>query len=225
MCVVLALAPSARAASPTADLKRIEKQVRAILTSKHNAVTIKKKLKPVLNGYLDFDMLGKRSLARHWDRLAPEQQTEYLTVLRDLIEAAYLSRITGTTDFTVSYLAEKINGTEAVITTRVTAPGASLELGFKLTRAAGRWKAYDLVLEQVSLIRNYRSQFNRILKKKSFPILIKKMKRKLAQIKRNHVKGAAGKFGSSAQATPTRLQKLPHVARQQDHSAREGAQE
>lgn len=179
----LVLSTSAHAATPTAELKQVERKVRTVLTTAKDQAGVKQQLKPVVDQYLDFDMLGQRSLVKHWPKLSSEQQTTYLLTLRELIEAAYLSRVSPSNKaFTITYVDEKVSGADASVTTKVTSGKSSVELGFKLVQVNGAWKAYDMVIDQVSLIRNYRTQFNRILRTKSFDYLIKKMQAKAKKL-------------------------------------------
>lgn len=157
------------------------------------AELLKKKAKPAVvtaavRNFLDLDLLGQLALKDHWAKLTDAQKTEYLTLLRRLIEASYLQGVKQNLQFAVTYDGETANadGTIAVATTvNTTRKGrpAAVPIGYVLSNVSGTYKAFDVVTDGVGLVENYRAQFNKIIAKEGFDGLVKRMKKKLETAK------------------------------------------
>jgi len=142
-------------------------------------------IKEVVNGFLDYRELGKRSLGQHWEARTKKEQEEFVSVLRDLIERNYVRQLRSNLDYEVVYRRQEVSGAEATVLTAVRIEKnkrvAETEILYKLREVDGAWFVFDIVTDGVSLIRNYRTQFNRIINKESYPALLKKMRRKLEE--------------------------------------------
>jgi phospholipid transport system substrate-binding protein len=143
-------------------------------------------IKQAVNAFLDYRELARRSLAAHWEKLTPAQQGEFVTVFQDLIERNYVKQIRGNLDYRVDFLGEEVKDGDAAVHTVVRARrkgrAADTTIDYRFHRAGdGRWMAYDLITDDVSLLRNYRSQFNRIITREGYPSLLSKMKKKLEE--------------------------------------------
>jgi phospholipid transport system substrate-binding protein len=145
--------------------------------------------------FLDYHELSKRSLGPHWKDRSPEEQTEFTQLLRDLIEEAYTQPISDNIEFTMEYEDEEIgeDGSSASViavasTKNKKGKTVSEDLTFHLYLKAKKWMIYDVEFGDVSLVRHYRGEFNRKIKKESYAALIKAMKKKLKEIKSGKVK-------------------------------------
>ncbi|MEO8698999.1 MAG: ABC transporter substrate-binding protein [Kofleriaceae bacterium] len=178
------LAPPAFADSAgpgTAAVKTANDTINKLLSSKAAPAEVTKSV----NDFLDIDQLGKAAMSNSWSKLDKSQQAEFLKVLRQLIEANYINGLKANLSYTVTYLSEaaKPNGNIVVQTTINThnkGRPVSLKIDYELAKAAGKLKAFDIVTEGVSLVDNYRSMFDKIIKDKGAAALIQKMKDKLA---------------------------------------------
>jgi phospholipid transport system substrate-binding protein len=145
----------------------------------------KDQIKQLAATLLDYEELAKRALAQHWDTLKPEQRTEFVTTLRELIERNYTRQLRTNLDYQVQYKKEDVDGDTAVVATVVkvkTAGKASdAEIVYKLRKNPDGWRVWDIITDESSLVRNYKSEFNKIITEKSYDELIKKMKSKLAE--------------------------------------------
>jgi phospholipid transport system substrate-binding protein len=145
--------------------------------------------------FLDYHELSKRSLGPHWKDRSAGEQTEFTGLLRDLIEEAYTQPISDNVDFTMEYEEEEIADDGATASVLAVASSknkkgktVSEDLTFHLYLKAKKWMIYDVEFGDVSLVRHYRGEFNRKIKKESYAALIKAMKSKLDEIKSGKVK-------------------------------------
>jgi phospholipid transport system substrate-binding protein len=147
----------------------------------------KQKVKKIVNGFLDYEELAKRSLADEWAKLSGGQKSEFVQVFRDLIERNYVKQLRSNVDYQIDYKDEQVTDGEAVVHSVVKAERkgrkAETTIDYKLAdKGGGKWAVYDVITDDVSLLRNYRSEFGRIIKKDGFPALLAKMKKKLAEM-------------------------------------------
>jgi phospholipid transport system substrate-binding protein len=188
LAVLLAVPSGARAETATQTLKRINDKVTKLLGKKTKAGTpadkkVKDEVKKAVNALLDYPELAKQSLGKHWQERTEKQRTEFVGLLRDLIERNYVKQLRGNLGYKLSYGKETTSGDTAQVATTITVTKndrpTNIQIDYKLRRQDGRWMVYDVVTDEVSIVKNYRSQFNRIIKKESYEALVKKMRRKL----------------------------------------------
>jgi phospholipid transport system substrate-binding protein len=134
--------------------------------------------KAVFNVF-DFREMAMRSLAKNWKPLSAKDKDEFSSLYADLLERSYINRIESYSGEKVVYDGESIDGDYAVVKTKfVTARREEILVDYKLMKKDGGWWVYDLVIERVSLVNNYRIQFNKIIRSSSYAELVKKMKDK-----------------------------------------------
>jgi phospholipid transport system substrate-binding protein len=127
----------------------------------------------------DFGETAKRSLARHWQGRTPAEREEFVQLFADLLERSYISKIELFNGERITYMGETADGDAALVRTRiVTRQGTEIPVDYRMQRKGARWLVYDVVIEGVSLIANYRTQFNKIIQTSSYQELVKKMKTK-----------------------------------------------
>lgn len=184
--VVWLLATSAAADSPTAQIKSTVDQVIKLLTDprlsgESNKQERRRLLRDTIVSQFDFKEMSRRSLGPNWSRLTPKQQDEFVGVFTDLLEKAYLGRIESYNKERFIYINEAIDEPYAEVRSKiVTSKGEEFSIKYRLRQTGGMWKIYDVVVEDISLVNNYRSQFDRILSKTSYDELIRRMKEKLS---------------------------------------------
>ena len=132
-----------------------------------------------------FEEMAQRSMGQHWRTLTPQQRQEFVGLFTDLLERSYISRIENykAGPQGVRYPKEDISDDQAVVHTEITSahdPQPAM-VDYHLLHKDGDWKVYDIVIEGVSLVNNYRTQFNTIMLKDSYAGLVKQMRTKLAQ--------------------------------------------
>jgi phospholipid transport system substrate-binding protein len=150
---------------------------RARLDNQSGKAETIERLKKVVYPLFDFDEMARRSLGAHWRRLDPRQQKEFIAVFTELLEKTYAKNIDLYDGQRVAYLGETIDQDYAEVNTKLMGKkGESYSVVYKLHLVDGRWRIYDVVAEGISVVNNYRSQFNRVMANSSFEELIRKMK-------------------------------------------------
>jgi phospholipid transport system substrate-binding protein len=178
--------PHLGAATPMEEIKTTADQVMKILNEpklkgESNKSARREKLRQVILPRFDFAEMGKRALGRHWSR-NPEKQSEFVEAFQQLLEDSYAEQIEGAKGDKVVYINERTEQGFAEVNTKVISPnGEETPVNYKLHRVGSDWKVYDVVIANVSLVNNYRSQFNRLLANGSLDELIKRIKEKRIQ--------------------------------------------
>ena len=137
------------------------------------------KLKEVIYQRFDFTEMARRSLGSEWRRRSPEEQREFVKLFTGLLERAYLDNIESYNGEKFRYLKEQEDNNYAQVDTKIIDnKGQEFSVNYRLHNRNGDWKVYDVVIEDISLINNYRSQFNRMLATSSYEELVNRMKGK-----------------------------------------------
>jgi phospholipid transport system substrate-binding protein len=141
-------------------------------------------IRAVADELFDFEEVARRALSVHWAARTPAERTEFVGLFTDLLERAYLGRIESYAGEKIVYASEKIDGDFAIVRSRIVprrrGPDArSRETGLEyrlLRKEGGRWKVYDVVIDGVSFVSTYRSQFDRIIKGSSYSTLVDRLR-------------------------------------------------
>jgi phospholipid transport system substrate-binding protein len=131
----------------------------------------------------DFGEMAKRSLAQHWDRRTALERREFVRLFTDLIERSYISKVDQhTAAAKMTYGDETVDGDFAIVQTTIPLPrGGTMPLAYRMHQTSGRWQAYDLRIDGISLVANYRSQFNKVIRTDSYETLVAKLKANQAE--------------------------------------------
>jgi len=124
----------------------------------------------------DFSEMTKRSLGRHWGALAPADQREFISAFTQKLLVAYGRTVRASGDERIQFQNEVIAGNDATVKTTVVSKGDELAIDYQLHAIDGQWKVYDMVIDHVSIVNNYRAQFDRVIAKSSVKELLQKMK-------------------------------------------------
>jgi phospholipid transport system substrate-binding protein len=182
--LVLAGSPPAWAGAPTDQLRtQIDRAVKILedpeLKKDGRQRERRAAVRQVANDIFDFSETAKRSLARHWAPRTPAERDEFVALFTDLLERSYIGKIELYGGEKIQFVGETIEGEGAAVRTKlVTKQGTEIPIDYRMLRRGEKWLVYDVVIEGVSLISNYRTQFNKIITTSSFQELIKKMKTK-----------------------------------------------
>jgi len=153
----------------------------------------RKKIREAVFEVFDFREMAMRTLARNWRDRTAKEKDEFTELFSDLLERSYINRIEGYSGEKIMYDSEEIDDDYAEVKTRfVTDRREEYHADYKLIKKDGKWKVYDIVLENVSLVNNYRSQFNKIINSSSYEELVKKMTTKLEDEQLVDTAGAGG---------------------------------
>jgi len=124
----------------------------------------------------DFEQMAKRSLGAEWRRRTPAEQTEFVRLFTDLLKESYVGSIESYHGDKVLFRRESQDGDYADVGTKmIDQHGQEFSIDYRLNRQGTEWKVYDVIIENISIVNNYRSQFQRILSRSSFAELLSKI--------------------------------------------------
>ncbi len=172
------------AGAPTEQLKwHVDRVLKTLedpdLRKEARARERRTQVRKIAEEIFDFSETAKRSLGRHWIARTPAERQEFVQLFSDLLERSYLSKIETYGGEKIQYLADSIDGENAVVKTKIVAKGGQeIPVDYKMLRRNDRWLVYDVAIEGVSLVANYRTQFNKIIQTSSYQELVKKLKTK-----------------------------------------------
>ena len=137
------------------------------------------RLKEIANPLFDFEEMARRSLGPHWRRRSPQEQKEFVKLFRDFVEKTYSNNVDLYAGERIVMGKENIDNDYAQVDSSFVNPkGEEFSVVFRLRRTEGKWKVYDALVENISIVNNYRSQFDRVISKSSFEELIRLLKEK-----------------------------------------------
>jgi phospholipid transport system substrate-binding protein len=139
------------------------------------------RLKRIADSRFDYGEMAKRSLGGQWDKLEERQRQEFVDLFTELLTTTYLERIHTYSGEEVTFLSERIEGDHAEVKSIMVGKKSEIPLDYRLMMKGDDWKAYDVVVDGISLVRNYRGQFAAILRSSSYEQLIKTLREKNAQ--------------------------------------------
>lgn len=180
--VALLVGRDATAGAPTEQLRaQVDKVLKLLddpaLKAPDKAKERRAAVRKVADDIFDFGETAKRSLGRHWAARTPEEREEFVKLFGDLLERSYISKIELYGGEKIQYVGDRIEGDTAAVQSKLlTKTGSEVPIEYRMLRKSDRWLVYDVVIEGVSLVANYRTQFNKIIQTSSFQDLVKKMK-------------------------------------------------
>jgi phospholipid transport system substrate-binding protein len=184
----LLLMVSVASAAPTDEVKKAVDQVVSIVADKEmkkNEVKRRQALKKAISTIFDYSEMAKRSLGKHWNVRSAAEKTHFSDLFATLLENSYASKIEAYNNEKIIYIKEYMDDNEnAVVKSKVvTAARDEFTLDYHLFKQKGKWMVYDVVIEGVSLVSNYRSQFNKTITSNGYDSLLKKLQSKNEELK------------------------------------------
>ena len=183
ICAQMVWAPaSADAGAPTDQLRSsVDQMVKVLddpaLKADSRAQDRRAAIRKEAQVVFDFGETAKRALGRHWQGLSEKDRQEFTGLFTDLIERAYISKIERYSGERIAYAGESVEDGLATVRTRfVTKQGTEIPVDYRMQQRGDRWLVYDVMVEGVSLINNYRTQFDKIIQTSSYAELVRKMK-------------------------------------------------
>jgi len=184
---IFASAHNAGAATTTDQLKSAIDRVLATVDDpalKGDGKVIERRaaVRKIANEIFDFTELARRSLGQHWQPLSEPQRTEFVGLFADLLERSYASKIELYGGETIIYSGERVYGELATVDTRIiTKHGTEVHVDYRLLRRRDGWRIYDVNIDGISLVSNYRTQFNKIIRSEGYDRLVERMRSKQSQ--------------------------------------------
>jgi phospholipid transport system substrate-binding protein len=136
-----------------------------------------------IDSIFDFKELSRRTLGRNWKKMKPEQQKEFVQLFKELLQGVYADRLLAYSDQKIIFDKETMlkKGRAEVQSFLQTSDGTKIPLFYRLTNKSGSWKVYDVIIEGVSMVKNYRTQFRKILAKDSHEKLLEILRNKVGK--------------------------------------------
>jgi phospholipid transport system substrate-binding protein len=199
VALVLGLASAAWAGPPTEQLRTYTDQVVKILQNPSMTLPERREaVRHLAEEVFDVTETAKRALGQHWQQRTPAEQDEFVKLFANLLEQTYISRIDEFGGERLTYVSEQIDGDRAIVRAKITTKnGTDVPVESRVLLKGNRWLIYDILIENLSLISNYRAQFDRVIRTASYDELVKRLKTKGEFLNEKGTKaprkGAAGK--------------------------------
>lgn len=173
--------------APTVAVKSTIDEVIRLVTDERlkgpaQAVHRRELLEETIGKNFDFDEMAKRSLAAHWKSRKETEHREFVTLFQTLLSNTYAGKIENYSGETVQYLKERLRDGYAEVQTSIVSPKTEISLDYRLILKDERWRVYDVVVDGVSLVKNYRVQFDRIIRDSSYEGLVETLREKSGEI-------------------------------------------
>jgi phospholipid transport system substrate-binding protein len=137
------------------------------------------KLREIINPKFDFDEMARRSLGANWNDISAEQQKDFTSVFSELLARTYLSKIETVKPGMVKVETEQVESPKALVKTVVLSKGDTFPIDYKLVFKDGHWRVYDVVIENIGLVANYRNEFSGIIRRDKFSGLMERLRQKV----------------------------------------------
>jgi len=142
----------------------------------------------VIRERFDFREMSKRVLGQQWRNLSDKEQDEFASLFTRLLQYAYIGKLDEYSGQQIQFTQQRVKGDRAEVQTLLVDKSKSIPISYIMQLRNDQWMIYDVVVEGVSLIRNYMEQFNEILRKEGYPGLVKQLKNKIAELEKNLTK-------------------------------------
>lgn len=192
ICLMLSMFSFASASEVTDRLRStIETVIDIVKSEKFNGdeKARREAMRLAIDPQFHYEQMSMLSLAKNWNSRTLEEKEDFVRLFKKLLENSYASKLENYSDEQINFVDEVIKGKYALVKTEIVRKDGTMDVDYKLIREKSQWKVYDFVIEGVSMIKNYRSQFSRIIKKESFEGLKKKMNTKIKGIDGKELKG------------------------------------
>lgn len=182
IALFVAATTAAQAGEPTDQLKTHVDEVLKVLENPalrapDKAEERRDVIRKVANQIFDFEETAKRALGPHWTARTPAERKEFVGLFTDLLERSYVSRIEQYGGEKVTYAGDQVTGDQALVKTRILSKtGTEIPVDYRMFKSPQGWRVYDVNIEGVSLVSNYRTQFNKIVQTESYQALVDRLK-------------------------------------------------
>ncbi len=184
LAFVSMLRSEASGAEPKAEINSTVQAVIKILKNpalKHDEAERRQLLRKAIAARFDFRQMAKRSLGPYWHRQTAQQREQFVRLFTDLLEKDYLGRIEPYNREKIVYTGERVSGNHAEVDSKIVTPrGREYPLDYRLLQTGHDWKIYDVIVDNISLLNNYRSRFNDVIDRYSYRELVRRMEKKLS---------------------------------------------
>jgi phospholipid transport system substrate-binding protein len=183
--IMLVISGLSIAGEPTENIRKTTDKLIAIISDPDLKTPDKAKeraqlIRKAVDERFDWKEMSKRTLARHWKERTQKEREEFIVLFGELLERTYLDRVEGYSGEKVLYVGEKVKGKYGMVTVKiVTKSDTEILVKYRLKNKGTDWLVYDISIQGVSLVNNYRKQFNSIMTRSSYKDLVEKLKAKI----------------------------------------------
>jgi len=172
------------AASPQQSVESIVDGAILILNDEKLDLQEKKaRIRSIILDSVDFRSMSQRILSRNWQKANDEERERFIQLFTDLLQTTYIDRIEEYSDERMEYVRERIKGDRAIVDTLFITKKKQISINYKLIRKEGKWWVFDIVIEEVSLISNYRETYSEIVMRDGIEGLLTRMENKIEELK------------------------------------------
>lgn len=191
LALVLALVAPAAAGPPTDYLRGHVERILTVLEDpamRQAARQLERRtaIRAIADEIFDFGEISRRSLGRHWQERTPAERQEFTALFTDLLERSYITKIEGYSGERIAFVGETVDGEQATVRTKIVSKqGIETPVDYRVVQQGDRWRAYDVSIEGISLVANYRSQFNALIQRQAYAGLVKALRVKQEEAARS----------------------------------------
>jgi phospholipid transport system substrate-binding protein len=173
--------------NPAGPMQSAVEEIMAILKDCHLKLPENKQCRrqlilAVVRHHFNFEEMSKLTLGIHWKEITDQEKEHFVEIFSQLIENSYIKKIEAYSDEQVIFLKESVRDNKALVPTLIRHNNIDIPINYKLLKEEDRWLVYDVVIEGVSLIQNYRTQFNSIITKEKYAGLVRRVDEKLGEM-------------------------------------------
>ncbi len=183
ICSLLIVPLTTYADGPTETVKTHVEAVLNVLKTSAAEESKKADIRKIAGNMFDFSAMSKATLGKNWEKLDKNQQREFVRLLRTMLENAYISKILGYKNEKAVFMKERsLSKTRVEVQSNLVTSHAEIPMHYRMLRMKDQWKVYDVIIEGISLIKNYRTQFREVLAKQTPEELLQVMRKKVGEI-------------------------------------------
>jgi phospholipid transport system substrate-binding protein len=169
------------------EVKKAVEEVRKIVSDKEmkkNESKRRQALRKTISTIFDFGEMAKRSMGKHWNQRTAAEKKQFIDLFTNLLENSYVSKVDAYSNEKIVFLKETEDGDYAEVKSKIiTDKRDEYTFDYRMLKQNDKWMVYDIVVEGVSLVSNYRTQFNKIISSDGYPTLLKKLQTKSDELK------------------------------------------
>ncbi|WP_320056538.1 ABC transporter substrate-binding protein [Desulfuromonas thiophila] len=171
------------AEEPTAVIRQTVDGILEQLRTLPDAQSRRDRISALVRGQFSFELMAQGAMGPYWHQASAQQRSTFVALFTELLEATYMGRITAYTNEQVRYGQQQVRQNRALVETYIQSGNTEIPIFYKLLPHQDRWQVYDVVIEEVSLVRTYRSSYTDILRRRGIPGLLQDMEQKLEQLR------------------------------------------
>ncbi len=186
LCLLLVVCTAVSSFSLPAPLPQVKQMVNSVLEVLRQPDLSAEEKKAQVSGkvqqFLNIRSMSRRTLGSYWDGATEEQRQRFTELFVKVLEGTYLGRVGDYSGGTVQYLKQRVKNDKAIVDTLIVSDELEIPVQYKMIYEDGRWQVFDIVIEGVSLVRNYRSSYGEIIRKEGYDGLLRLMEEKVAAL-------------------------------------------